>query len=369
MHTETAQSLFATRAHNPAFFAVRNSLAAGQEPIDFCVPVNRHFPPPSLLEDIRQALPEIVKYYPEYADVHQEALSQLTGIPASRIIVANGSTELITVICRHAVAPMATCTPTFGQWTDLPQMQGVPIHYIQRDAQNDHALSVEEIVSFVRRKGIRTLVLSNPNNPTGAVIPDDQIRLLLGQLSDLPSIILDESFIDYASTDSAADLVGTARNLTVVKSLGKSLGWHGLRLGYAVTNEIRAEAVRKMLPCWNINGLAAFVLQRVAGMRTELEASFRQSACDRQAFVTALATVEHLRVFPSQANFVFAELADGLSGRAVRDALLRQYGCFIRECSNKRGSSERYLRLAVNLPAENELLVQALQALLQDWRD
>lgn len=127
MVIESAQSLFATKAHNPAYFAVRDNLAAAQEPIHFCVPVNRHFPPPSLLEDIREALPEIVKYYPDYAEVHQEALSILTGIPASRIIVANGSTELITVICQHAAGPMATCTPTFGQWTDLPQMQGVPI--------------------------------------------------------------------------------------------------------------------------------------------------------------------------------------------------------------------------------------------------
>lgn len=367
MPSEAMQSLFGAAAHNPAFFTVRDSLPTVQDPIDFCVPVNRHFPPPALLEDIRAALPDIVKYYPDYAEVHQAALASLTGIPASRIIVANGSTELITVICQHAVGPMATCTPTFGQWTDLPQLQGVPIHFIQRQASNEHALSVAEIVAFVRRHGIRTLVLSNPNNPTGAAIPGDGIRELLEQLADLPAIILDESFIDYSSIASAAELVDSAANLVVVKSLGKSLGWHGLRLGYAITCEPRAAAIRNMLPCWNINGLAAFVLQAVAGMREELDGSFRQTRLDRQAFVSDLERVERLRVFPSQANFVFAELPREVSGRALRNALLEQHGCFIRECSNKRGSSERYLRLAVNLPSENQRLTRALQTLLVNW--
>lgn len=367
MSIDTVQALFDTKAHNPAFFAVRNSLPKYQEPIDFCVPVNRHFPPPSLLEEIRTALPDIVKYYPDYAEVHQQALSRLTGVPSSRIIVANGSTELITVICQQAAGPMATCTPTFGQWTDLPQLQGVPVHYIQRKARNNHVLTVADIVAFVRRHGIRTLVLSNPNNPTGAAISADEIRDLLEQLSDLPSIILDESFIDYSDVDSAVQWVDTARNLIVVKSLGKSLGWHGLRLGYAVTHEQGAADIRKLLPCWNINGLAAFVLQRVSGMREQLDASFRQSHRDRLAFMARLTGVDRLRVFPSQANFLFVELEAGISGRALRDALLEQYGCFIRECSNKHGSSERYLRLAVNRPVENERLVSALQTLLVDW--
>lgn len=264
---------------------------------------------------------------------------------------------------------MATCTPTFGQWTDLPQMQGVPIHFIQRQAGNDHVLSVADIVAFVRKHHIRTLVLSNPNNPTGAVMPSQDVQQLLEKLADLSAIILDESFIDYSDVVSATNLVEVARNLIVVKSLGKSLGWHGLRLGYAVTHEQRAAELRKQLPCWNINGLAAFVLQRVATLRSELNASFDKTHRDRQAFVTSLAKVDRLRVFPSQANFVFAELDPGVSGRALRDALLEQHGCFIRECSNKRGSSQRYLRLAVNLPAENEVLVNALQILLAEWPD
>ncbi len=366
MHADSTQSLFATKAHNPAFFSVRQALPAEQEPIDFCVPVNRHFPPPSLLEAIHAALPDIVKYYPDYAEVHQEALSTLTGVPSSQIIVANGSTEIISMLCQKAAGPMASCTPTFGQWTDLPELHGVPIHYIQRDARRDHVLSVADIVSFVREHGIRTLVLSNPNNPTGAVMPIKAVRELLQQLSDLPQIIIDESFIDYSTVASAANLVGINRNLVVVKSLGKSLGWHGLRLGYAVTHEQRAVQIRKRLPFWNINGLAAFVLQRVAGMRTELNASFRRTHQDRQMFVASLKTVENLHVFPSQANFVFVELAPGISGKALRNTLLEQHGCFIRECSNKRGSSERYLRLAVNLPDENQLLVNALRSLLDD---
>lgn len=364
MPSEATRTLFETDAHNPAFASVSALLDGSGKPLDFCVPVNRHFPPAELMEDIRENLHDIVKYYPEYAETHQQCISSLTGVPASRIVVANGSTELITLLCREAQAPMASCVPTFGQWTDLPGRSGVALHLLQRDPANRHELYVEDIISQVRSQGVRTLVLCNPNNPTGAVIAADGIRQLLHELQDLSTIVLDESFIDYSTESSAEHLVTRWQNLVVVKSLGKSLGWHGLRLGYAVAHEERAATLRNSLPCWNINGLAAFVLQRISGMGAELAASFARTRQDRQEFERQLSGIDKLTMYPSAANFLFARLQPGVSGKWLRDRLLEEHGCFIRECSNKVGSSEQYLRLAVNLPAENLRLVNAMKTLL-----
>lgn len=211
---------------------------------------------------------------------------------------------------------------------------------------------------------MRTLVLSNPNNPTGAALALDDIKRLTAELADLDRIIIDESFIDFSQIESAAEHAINQHNVIVFKRLGKSLGWHGVRLGYAISNTKISRQLRDKVPYWNINGLAAFVLQRVADLRTELNQSFALCKQDRNAFSYALSTIEGLKVFPSEANFLYVELPEHVDGKNLRDNLLAEHRLLIRECGNKIGSTSQFLRLAVNRPTENKMLVDALHTVL-----
>jgi histidinol-phosphate/aromatic aminotransferase/cobyric acid decarboxylase-like protein len=366
INTEVA-NLFEVRSHNPSFFAVKDIIAYDGELLDFCIPVNLHFPPAELIEMIRDNLQEILRYYPDYAAVHQQHIANMTGLAPETIVPCNGSTEIITMLCQNAAGPIVTSVPTFSRWTDLPEELHVPLYTILRQRENAFRLEVEEIVTRVRQVGARTLVISNPNNPTGAWLTLDEIKTLAASLADVdpaPLMIVDESFIDFSDLESAAASAAGSRNLVVVKSMGKSIGWHGVRLGYAVAEPERAQAMRARLPFWNINGLAAYVLKTVARFRTEYRASFALVAQDRSYMTERLSTMPGLTVYPSKANFLFVELPDGISGRALRDSLLTNYGLMVRECSNKIGASEQYLRLAVQPGAAVDVLVTALGEVL-----
>ena len=365
MSNDHVAQLFNVRSHNPSFFAVRESVAqanVAQQPelLDFCIPVNLHFPPPELVEMIRANLGEILRYYPDYAEAHQQNIAEMTSLPAETLVPCNGSTEIITLLCREATAPILTSIPTFSRWTDLPQELDVPLFTITRQRVNNFRLSVDEIVRRVREVGARTLVISNPNNPTGAWLTFDEVKSLAQALPGLETVIVDESFIDFSHLKTAATLVGEIPNLVVVKSMGKSLGWHGVRLGYAVAAAPRARVLRNCLPFWNVNGLAAYVLRNVVRFKPEYYASFARVAEDRVYMTQQLVDLPRLRIFPSQANFLFVELPAGMSGRALRDRLLTNYGLIVRECSNKIGSSEQYLRLAVQGKTAVDSLVAAL---------
>ena len=361
MNNDEVANLFKVRSHNPSFFAVKNSAAYQGELLDFCIPVNLHFPPVALIEMIRSNLPEILRYYPDYAEVHQRHIAEMTGLAPETIVPCNGSTEIITLLCHEARGPIVTSVPTFSRWTDLPEQLNVPLHTILRKRENRFRLDVDEIVRRVREVGARTLVISNPNNPTGAWLTLEEIKLLAGSLEDLDAMIVDESFIDFADLETAAAYVARWSNLVVVKSMGKSLGWHGVRLGYAVTEPERAKTMRARLPFWNINGLAAYVLKTVTRFKREFQESFIRVAKDRQYLEEQLSTVTGLTVYPSKANFVFVELPDGVSGRTVRDQLLKHHGLMVRECSNKIGASEQYLRLAVQTRIAVDVLIPALR--------
>ena len=360
MSNERVADLFNVRSHNPSFFSVKQSGACRGELLDFCIPVNLHFPPSAMVEAIHQQLPEILRYYPDYADVHAQNIGEMIQLDPDTLVPCNGSTEIITRLCQDARGPIVTSIPTFSRWTDLPEELNVLLYTIQREPERNFRLEVNQIVERCRTVEARTLVISNPNNPTGAWFTLDQIKQLTSALEDLDAIVIDESFLDFSGLESAASFAAIAPNLIVVKSMGKSLGWHGVRLGYAATSRERAKQLRSELPLWNINGLAAFILKTVTNFKSEYLASFGLVAQDRIYMSEQLATVPLLKLYPSKANFLFAELPRSISGLGLRDRLLRNHGLLVRVCSNKIGSSEHYLRLAVQRREAVDVLVRAL---------
>jgi len=361
MSNKEGANLFNVRSHNPSYFAVKESTDYKGELLDFCIPVNLHFPPAELIQMIRNDLGEILRYYPDYAEVHQRHISEMTGVAPEAIVACNGSTEIITLLCQEARGPIVTSVPTFSRWTDVPEELQVPLYTIQRKRENAFRLDVDEVVKRVRDVGARMLVISNPNNPTGAWLSLGEIKALAGSLEDLDAVIIDESFMDFSDLESAAAVVVGTPNLVIVKSMGKSIGWHGVRLGYAVAAPRRAQAMRTRLPFWNINGLAAYVLKTVTRFKQEYQESFARVAEDRRYMAEQLSTIAGLTIYPSKANFLFVELPNRMSGRRLRDRLLKNYGLMVRECSNKTGAGEEYLRLAVQTRVAVDALVPALR--------
>jgi len=359
--SNTVADLFNVRSHNPSFFSVKESAVCKGPLLDFCIPVNLHFPPPQMVQRIGEHLPEILRYYPDYAEVHARYIGEITGVSPACIVPANGSTEIITRLCHLTRGPILIPIPTFSRWTDLPNELGIPLHTIKQDVRRNFRLEVAEIVSRVNELGVRMLVISNPSNPTGAWFEFDEIKELVLSLPEVELIVIDESFLDFSDLESAVKLIPSARNLVVVKSLGKSLGWHGVRLGYAAMNSRGADLLRSELPFWNVNGLAAYILKSMSEFKDEFLQSLALVAQDRTYMLNQLEGISGLRVFPSKANFLYVELPSNVAGRKLRDRLLEKYGLMVRECSNKIGSSEQYLRLAVQTKEAVDLLVQALR--------
>jgi threonine-phosphate decarboxylase len=360
MSNNTVADLFNVRSHNPSFFSVKESAVYEGPLLDFCIPVNLHFPPPQMVQRISERLPEILRYYPDYAEVHARHIAEIAGVPPECIVPANGSTEIITRLCHLTRGPILTPIPTFSRWTDLPNELGIPLHTIKHDVRRNFRLDVAELVSRTLELGVRMLVISNPNNPTGAWFEAGEIEELVLSLPEVELIVIDESFLDFADLESAVKLIPRAENLVVVKSLGKSLGWHGVRLGYAAMNSQAAERLSSQLPFWNVNGLAAYILKTLSEFKHEFRTSLARVAQDRTYMLKQLERIPGLRVFPSRANFLYVELPPNVPGRELRDRLLEQYGLMARECSNKIGSSEQYLRLAVQTKEAVDLLVAAL---------
>ncbi|MGD6745670.1 pyridoxal phosphate-dependent aminotransferase [Streptomyces sp. BH106] len=367
-------SLFqGSTAHSPSYGQLTRAGAGGGSGggvVDFCIPCNPYFPTPTMLDALRARLHEILTYYPSSAEHITAELCQVLGLNPQTVAMGNGSTELITWIDHLLVRDsLAVPVPTFGRWTDQPMETGKRVDMFPLPERDGFALDPAAYAEFIHARGSRVAVVCNPNNPDGGLLPRRALLSLVDELRHLDLIVIDESFLDFADAEGGQDpsLVQEAvlrPNVIVLRSLGKNFGLHGVRFGYLVANPGLAGRVRSALPKWNLNSFAETVVFMLREHRQEYADSLRQVTRDRQEMRWHLSRLRPLTVYPSQGNFLYVRLPDGVDGVAVRDRLLAEHGVLVRECGNKIGSSSSFLRLVVRPQPDVLRLVAGLESLM-----
>jgi histidinol-phosphate/aromatic aminotransferase/cobyric acid decarboxylase-like protein/choline kinase len=328
--------------------------------LDFCYLRNMYFPPPSLLSELKNLLPKLVQQYGSSQEVLDLKLSYFLLCQPERALLLNGAAQAFPILQRlRGNAPLLRPEPTFGEYRRC---------FPDADVYDDHfEVRPQDIESRAKPGG--WVVFVNPNNPTGTLLDSAWIHDFAARRKDL-TVLVDESFIDFAETVSMVGLLEQRPldNVVVLKSLSKCLGVPGLRLGFVYTaNPALLAELRAAVPIWNINSMAEFFLDHLLKYRPEVARSFAQTAADRRAFREELARLRGVtRVIEGAANFVVAEL-DSSAGSMVElsRALLAQHNIYVKDISARFADSKPRLRLAVRSRTDHQLLIAALAEMLR----
>jgi histidinol-phosphate/aromatic aminotransferase/cobyric acid decarboxylase-like protein len=375
VHNGVDSGLFQQTAHSPSFFELSRRMGDhGRDLVDFCIPCNPYFPTSEMFDELAANLEMMLKFYPSDADTITRQLARVLGLNPSTLAMANGSTELITWMDHLWIhESVAIPIPTFGRWTDQPMETGKRVDMFPLREVDFFQLNIDEYVRFIRSRGSRVAVLCNPNNPDGGYLPRREVVRFMDELSDLDLVVIDESFIDFVEAEPAPSVALEAAirpNVVVLKSLGKNFGLHGIRFGYLVANPGLARKMRGTLPKWNLNSLAETIVFMLGAHAAEYRESLRLLARDRYSMGMQLARVPELSVYSSQANFLLVKLGPGLDGTALRDHLISRHQVFIRECGNKLGMSNHFVRLVVRPQQDVARLMDGIDDFLQPgWDD
>ncbi|MFF3940085.1 pyridoxal phosphate-dependent aminotransferase [Streptomyces phaeofaciens] len=370
---DNVTSLFrSTAAHSPSMAALTREGGEGTGPVDFCIPCNPYFPTPAMFDEMSVRFRDIITYYPSGADTITAELCNLLQLPPQAVAMGNGSTELITWIDHLLVREsLAIPVPTFGRWTDQPMETGKRVDMFPLQESSGFALDLAQYAEFIRTRGTRVAVICNPNNPDGGFLHKHALVQFMDAMADLDLIVIDESFLEFADAEQEPSVVQEAMirpNVIVLRSLGKNFGLHGIRFGYMVANPSLAGRVRSMLPKWNLNAFAEYVVFMLKEHGPEYAQSLMQVRRDRLEMASQLSALPGLTVYPSQGNFLFVRLPVGAEGTVVRDRLLTEHRILVRECGNKIGSSSRFLRLVVRPQVDVRRLVSGLEQVLYGTR-
>ena len=333
--------------------------------LDFCYLVNPYFPPQRLIDEIQANFTPLLTQYPSGMRVNALLAARNFAVHQQNILVGNGAAELIKALMARLEGATGFIRPTFeeypNRYQDRPNVCFTP-------AGPDFRYTADDLMAFFGPQDIDNLVLINPDNPTGNYIPaPDVLRLADWAQEKGIRLILDESFADFAdeadNTFIRQDLLDRYRRLYVVKSISKSYGVPGLRLGVLASgDQDLIAALKKDVAIWNINSFAEFYMQIEEKYTKDEARALELIRAERARFRRELEKLPNLRVIPSQANYLMVELLGGLSARAITRELLVNRCILVKDLSPKLGG-QQYLRLAVRDTRDNDRLLEALRPL------
>ncbi len=338
--------------------------------LDFCYLVNPYFPPDNMINEMKASYETLLREYPSGMRVNSLLAAKNFSVDQANIVVGNGAAELIKVLVENHTDALGVICPTFEEYPNRAADDKI-VTYIPENA--DFHYTADDIMAYFSDKGIDSLLLINPDNPSGNYIPyQDLMRLIRWTGEKNVRLIVDESFVDFVEADGPTTLIEpsvlqASPHLIVVKSISKSYGVPGLRLGVLASGDRTLIAVlKKEVSIWNINSFGEFFLQIYEKYHKDYLrgcAAFRK---EREMFMRQLKEVPFLRVIPSQANYFMCELITGrFTSKELAVRLLADHNILIKDCSGKAAfGGKDYIRLAVRNSNDNHRLVEALKTLI-----
>lgn len=332
--------------------------------LDFCYLVNPYFPCQKLKDEMKSNFEILLTEYPSGMAVNSLIAAKDFGLHKDQVVVGNGASELIKALMEYLPGKMGVTQPTFEEYPNRKTADDLVIFHPDND---NYSYTAQDLMDFFTGKDISTLLLINPDNPSGNYLPKQEVQRLADWAEKTNiRLIVDESFADFAEEEDASLLeqaiLTSYPHLIVMKSISKSYGVPGIRLGILAGDDKELIAkLKKEVAIWNINSFGEFYLQIYEKYAKDYKAAMAKFKKTRKIFAEALSGVPGLRVIPSQANYLLCELTGGTCATTLAEDLLEE-NILIKDLSTKKGfAGKNYIRLAIRDEQDNEKLVQALK--------
>lgn len=337
--------------------------------LDYCYLVNPYFPSPRLKDELRANFDTLLTEYPSGMYVNSLLAGKCFGVRQDYVVPGNGAAELIKSLMGRLEGKLGVIYPTFEEYPNRRIKDTLEIFVPQTE---DFHYTADDVIGYFSEHRPDSLLLINPDNPSGNYIPyKDVLRLAEWCKNEGVRLVVDESFVDFSSefphnTLLRNDLLERFPDMIVVKSISKSFGVPGLRLGIMASADTELIAfVKKDVSIWNLNSFAEFFMQ----IYTKHEGDYRKAAekfgNERVRFYEDLRSIPYLKVYPSEANYFLCEVMPPYNSHNLAVTLLKNHNILIKDCSGKKAFAGRNcIRLAVRNRQDNERLVSALKQVL-----
>lgn len=362
---DIAESLFAANEDDRAklMFGRYGGYWRYPKMLDYCYLVNPYFPTQKMKDEMRASFDTLLTEYPSGMRINSLLAAKNFGVHQENILIGNGAAELIKGLMERMKGKTGFVRPTFEEY---------PNRYPEGDSvcftpdSPDYAYSAYDLMGFFEENRVDNLIVVNPDNPSGNYIPKaDVMKLIEWSREKDITLVLDESFVDFADEEDGSvieqPILEANPQLFVMKSISKSYGVPGIRLGVLASGDTKTiAALKKDVAIWNINSFGEFFMQIFEKYRKTYLCALEQIRAERARFQSELSKIRGLRVIPSQANYVMVELTGGMDSKEFTKKLLVKHDLLVKDLSGKTGGG-KYLRFAVRNTVDNDKLLEVLR--------
>lgn len=337
--------------------------------LDYCYLVNPYFNRSKIIDEMQDHFRTLVSEYPAGMAVNSKLASECWNVRQDYIIPGNGAAELVKALMENLEGKVGIVRPTFEEYPNRLADEQVTTFVPQNDTFRYDA---DDLIAFFGQNHVETLLLINPDNPSGNFIPVEGIHKVAQWCEDNGiRFILDESFVDFSvgyehNTFLHNAILERYPHMCVMKSISKSYGVPGLRLGILCSADTALIAkMKKQVNIWNINSFAEFFMQIYPKYREDYKRACDQFIQAREDFEAELKNIPYIKAMPSQANYFFLEVLPPYKPKELCAVLLRKYNILVSACLAKKGiEPNRYMRIAVRNHGDNAKFIQAMKELI-----
>lgn len=335
--------------------------------LDFCYLVNPYFPPQRMIDEIKASFETLMREYPSGMRVNSLLASKNFGVKQDYIVVGNGAAELIKALMDNWTGRLGNVLPTFEEYPNRREKENL-VQFIPES--KGFKYTIDNLMRFFGDKEIDTLLLINPDNPSGNYIPfKDLLKLIDWTKEKGIRFVVDESFVDFVSVEGQFTLFDNSilsanPHLIVVKSISKSYGVPGFRLGVLASGNTEIIAcLKKEVAIWNINSFGEFYMQIYEKYHKNYLEACDEFRAERERFLNELREIPYLEVYDSQANYFLCRVKERFTSHELALRLLK-HNILIKDCGTKKAfNGGNYIRLAVRDRKDNHYLTETLKNL------
>ena len=340
--------------------------------LDYCYLVNPYFPTQRMKDELRSNFDTLLTEYPSGMMVNSLLAGKYFGIRQDYVVVGNGAAELIKSLMEteKGSRKVGVVYPTFEEYPHRLQKEDIVAFFPEND---NLSYTADDLMDYFDEKEISSLLLINPDNPSGNFIPMEGLeKLIEWSRKKCIRLVVDESFVDFSedflnNTLLRNEILSSSPHLVVMKSISKSYGVPGLRLGVLASSDVELiRCIKKDVSIWNINSFAEFYMQIFGKYESEYKAACRKFIIERNRFERLLSEIPNMQLLPTQANFFCLQLTGRYTSAELTKLLLARYNIMVKDCDSKTGLKGRnFIRISVRNEEDNNRLIAALKELMR----
>lgn len=321
-------------------------------------------PSAKAIEAIGKECKNINRYPESVLNELQQELANYSGVKQSQVIIGgDGADEIIDVLAKtfidegdEFIVPL----PSYMYYEYLLQQYGARPVYAKWNLE-ENKLDTDSILNSINDK-TKMIFLCTPNNPTGTLIDEKDIRDIASGNPDV-LIVVDEAYFEYAEVTNK-DLINEFDNIFIIRTMSKVMGLAGMRMGYGLACSEIIEYMHRIKPVFSLTRLSYVAALNTLRDKNYIETSIEKGIESREYLYNELSKIDSLNVFPSKSNFMLIAIKDtGFTASEFAFELMKK-GVIVRDCTSFKGLDEYWIRISICTLEEDKKFIDIVKEVL-----